>query len=72
MKRFNLPPPSQVTVDQFVFLRQKGDESYIFIFDRGSKDECLQRAGKYADDPDLSFDWSDVVALTKAVNKRCK
>jgi hypothetical protein len=47
----------------------KGEEQYVFLFDNKSRSALLRQLGKFAMDPELSFDWGDVGTLCKAARR---
>ena len=48
----------------------KGEERYVFLYDDESRAELLQQFGRYASQPDLSFDWHDAVLLSRKVREQ--
>lgn len=63
MSRFELPQLERG--DRYAIVIEKGSERYVFLFDDDSKEECLRRAAKFANDPSLSFTWYDAVLVTR-------
>ena len=45
----------------------KGSERYVFLFDEANRSECLRRLGKFASDPELSFNWYDAALLSNRI-----
>jgi hypothetical protein len=44
-------------------------ERYVFLFDEKSRTELVQTLGRFARDPDLSFDWPDVLEVFRSMRK---
>ncbi len=47
----------------------KGEERYVFMFDDDTRAETLRTLGRYASDPELSFNWYDAAVLSQKVRK---
>lgn len=47
----------------------KGEEQYIFLFDDDHRADCLRTLGRFASDPDLSFDWYMAAVLSSRIRK---
>jgi hypothetical protein len=47
----------------------KGEERYIFLYDKESNETLLHQMGKYAADPELSFTWYDAAVLSQRIAK---
>lgn len=47
----------------------KGEERYVFLFDRQSHGAMLKQLGRFAADPELSFTWQDAAELCKAARR---
>lgn len=50
----------------------KGDERYVFIFDDEHKAEALRVFGRFATNPELSFNWYDAAVMSQRLHKCCK
>lgn len=50
----------------------KGNERYIWIYDDSQVAQCLQSFGRFASDPELSFNWFDAAKTARAVRDRMK
>jgi hypothetical protein len=48
----------------------KGSERYVFLYDDSSQEEVLKVLGRYAEDPELSFNWYDAAVVGQKV--RCQ
>lgn len=42
----------------------KGEERYVFLYTNENKDECLRTLGRFASNPELSFNWYDAAVLS--------
>jgi len=47
----------------------RGEEQYIFVFDPSRRTELLRLLGRYAADPDLSFNWFDAAILSHKIRE---
>jgi len=47
----------------------RGEEQYIFLFDEANRTETLRMLGRYAADPELSFNWYDAAILSQKVRE---
>ncbi len=47
----------------------KETERYLFFYDDESSDTCLQTLGKFASDPELSFNWYDAAILSQQARR---
>jgi hypothetical protein len=47
----------------------KGDERYVFLYDDQNRIETLRTLGRYAADPQLSFNWYDAAVLSKKIRE---
>ena len=47
----------------------KGNERYVFLFDDSQRDEVLRQFGRFASNPDLSFNWYDAAVLSQKVRE---
>ena len=45
----------------------KGCERYVFFYDDESRAETLRLLGRFAKNPELSFDWYDVAVLSQKI-----
>ena len=45
----------------------KGDERYLFVFDDDHRAEVLRVMGRFASNPDLTFNWYDAAVLSQKV-----
>ena len=59
-------------VDINVLALVKGVERYIFLFDDDQKAECLRTLGRYATNPELSFNWYDAAILSQKIRQTTK
>lgn len=46
---------------------QKGNEQYAVAYDADSKTEALRQLGRWASDPDLSFNWYDAACMSQVI-----
>jgi hypothetical protein len=46
-------------------LAKDDGERYIFLFDDASTEELQHALGRFASDPELSFNWYDAAVLSK-------
>lgn len=47
----------------------RGEEQYIFVFDPSRRTELLRLLGRYAADPELSFNWFDAAILSHKIRE---
>jgi len=47
----------------------RGEEQYIFIFDPARRTDLLRLLGRYAADPELSFNWFDAAVLSHKIRE---
>lgn len=47
----------------------RGNERYVFVFDDQSRAETLRSFGRYASNPDLSFNWYDAAILAQKLRR---
>jgi hypothetical protein len=47
----------------------RGEEQYIFVFDPTRRTELLRLLGRYAADPELSFNWFDAAVLSHKIRE---
>ena len=45
----------------------KGEERYLFLYNDATKSEVLRTLGKFASNPELSFNWYDAAVLGQKV-----
>jgi len=45
----------------------KGDERYVFIFDRPRHAEAIRTCGRFAANSELSFDWEDAADVGREI-----
>lgn len=57
--------PKEVNVVALV----KKTERYIFLYDDESSPALLQRLGRFASDPELSFSWYDAAVISQKVRR---
>jgi len=50
----------------------KGKERYVFLYNAQNRREILDSFGRYASDPELSFNWHDAAVLTQKVRREQK
>lgn len=48
----------------------KGSERYVFLYDEHHRADVLNRFGRFASNPELSFTWYDAAVLAKKVRER--
>ena len=48
----------------------KGVERYIFLYDDESRAETLRILGRYALNPELSFNWYDAATLSQTIRQK--
>ena len=58
-----------VSQDINVLALVKGGERYIFLFDDDNRSEALRTLGRYASNPDLSFNWYDAAVLSQKIRQ---
>jgi hypothetical protein len=58
-----------VTKDLNVLALVKGNERYIFLYDDDRRAETLRTLGRFASNPELSFNWFDAAVLSQKVRK---
>jgi hypothetical protein len=51
--------------DTNILVLAKGAERYVFFYDDASRAELLRTLGRFASNPELSFDWFDAATLSK-------
>jgi hypothetical protein len=47
----------------------KGEEQYVFLYNDANRIELLRTLGRYAADPQLSFNWYDAAFMSKKVRE---
>lgn len=47
----------------------RGEEQYVFVFDESSRTDLLRLLGRYAADPELSFNWFDAAVLSQRIRE---
>lgn len=47
----------------------KGEERYIFLYDDQHRVETLRTLGRFAANPQLSFNWSDAAVMSKKIRE---
>ena len=50
----------------------KGEERYVFLYDDENRPETLRTLGRFASDPDLSFNWYDAAVLSQRIRAESK
>lgn len=50
----------------------KGEERYLFLYDENSRAETLRTLGRFASNPELSFNWYDAAVLSQKVRTEAK
>jgi hypothetical protein len=58
-----------VSKDINVLVLVKGEEKYLFLYDDASRAKALQALGRYAANPQLSFNWHDAAVLGQQVRR---
>jgi len=58
-------PKGQVSVITLV----RGEEHYVFVFHPQKRTELLRLLGRYAADPNLSFNWYDAAVLSQRIRE---
>lgn len=58
-----------MTKDINVLALVKGSERYVFLFDDDNRSEALRTLGRYASNPDLSFNWYDAAVLSQKIRQ---
>ena len=56
--------------DTNVLVLIKGSARYVFSYNDQSRIEMLQRLGRYASNPDLSFSWYDAAVLSQRIQQQ--
>lgn len=51
--------------NQLVLVFTKGEDRYIFIYDRMYIFETVKKLGQFASNPELNMTWSDAAALAE-------
>jgi hypothetical protein len=57
------------SADTFVVALAPADEVYIFFYDDAHRQEAFQALGRYASNPDLSFNWRNVANASQAMRE---
>lgn len=47
----------------------KGEERYVFIYSDEKRGETMRTLGRYASNPDLSFNWYDAAVLSQKIRR---
>jgi hypothetical protein len=47
----------------------KGEERYVFLFNDETRAETLRTLGRYASNPEMSFNWYDAAVLSQKVRR---
>ncbi len=47
----------------------KGNERYVFLYDDRHRTDALRALGRFASDPELSFNWFDAAVLGQKVHQ---
>jgi hypothetical protein len=47
----------------------RGEEQYIFMFDKKNRTDTLRMLGRFAADPELSFTWYDAAILSQRIRE---
>lgn len=47
----------------------KGKERYVFLFEDSQRAEALRTLGRFASNPDLSFNWYDAAVLSQKIRR---
>lgn len=55
--------------DRCITALVKGDERFVFVWDRVSRAELLRTIGRFAGNPSLSLSWSDAAVLFKKIRE---
>jgi hypothetical protein len=58
-------PKDQVGIVTLV----RGEEKYVFVFQPERRTELLRLLGRYAADPNLSFNWYDAAVLSQRIRE---
>jgi hypothetical protein len=58
-----------VSQDINVLALVKGSERYVFLYDDASRSETLRVLGRYASNPELSFNWYDAAVLSQKIRQ---
>lgn len=58
--------------DLNVLLLQKGKERYLFAYTADHSEETLRTLGRFASNPELSFNWDDAAVLSQRVRLKAK
>ncbi|MBX3424074.1 MAG: hypothetical protein KF688_00215 [Pirellulales bacterium] len=45
----------------------KGKERYVFLFEDSQRAEALRTLGRFASNPELSFNWYDAAVLSQKI-----
>ncbi len=53
--------------DIHVLALVKGEERYLFLYNDATKADVLRTLGRYASNPELSFNWYDAAVLGQKV-----
>lgn len=56
-----------MTQDINVLALVKGEERYVVLYDDARRSDALRLLGRWATDPQLSFDWFDAAALANKI-----
>lgn len=58
-----------MTTDINVLALVKGDERYVFLYDDSNRTETLRQIGRYAANPELSFNWYDAAVMSQKIRQ---
>jgi hypothetical protein len=58
-----------VSQDINVLALVKGSERYVFLYDDANRSEALRVLGRYASNPELSFNWYDAAVLSQKIRQ---
>ena len=53
--------------DRIYVIVEKPGEKYVFTYDDESRPEMLRTLGRYASNPDLSFNWYDAALVSQKI-----
>ena len=55
--------------DLTVLCLKKANDRYVFLFTDAQRGECIKQFGRFAANPELSFNWGDAAALAAKVRE---
>lgn len=63
---------NRLDTDIIAMCLAKGADKYVFIYTEPNSGEVLRTIGRFAANPELSFDWFDAAKISKRVREEAK